>query len=163
LRVAQKASKFLATAPGVKILDIGSGPGKFCLGGAYYYPKASFYGIEQRSNLVDYATAAKDVLGLDNVTFIHGNLINLDFERYDHFYFFNSFYENLPGTCKIDEELIYSRSLYNSYNRYLCHQLEKKPAGTRLVTYYCSEEEVPHGYHLVDTAVDHLLNFWIKA
>ncbi|KAA2239952.1 methyltransferase domain-containing protein [Chitinophaga agrisoli] len=163
LAVAQKASDFLAAEPGVKILDIGSGPGKFCLSGAYYNPAADFYGIEQRNDLVFYATIAKEMLGFNNVTFIHANLINLDFREYDHFYFFNSFYENLPGTYKIDNKLNYSRYRYNSYNRYLCDQLEKKPAGTRLATYHCSEEEVPDGYHLVGTAVDHLLNFWIKA
>lgn len=163
LKVAQKASNFLAAKPGAKILDIGSGAGKFCLSGAYYNPTASFYGIEQRKDLVFYATIAKEILDFNNVTFIHGNLIELDFSQYDHFYFFNSFHENLPGTYKIDNKLTYSRFLYNSYNRYLCDQLRKMPPGTRLATYYCSEEEVPNGYHLVGTEIDHLLNFWIKV
>ncbi|SEM92328.1 Methyltransferase domain-containing protein [Chitinophaga rupis] len=163
LKVAQKASDFLAAKSGAKILDIGSGPGKFCLSGAYYNPAANFYGIEQRNDLVFYATTAKEMLGLSNVTFIHANLLELDFREYDHFYFFNSFYENLPGTQKIDNKLSYSRSLYNSYNRYLCDQLKKMPAGTRLATYHCSEEEVPGGYHLVGTEIDHLLSFWIKV
>jgi len=87
----------------------------------------------------------------------------LDFREYDHFYFFNSFYENLPGTCKIDNNLTYSSYLYNSYNRYLYDQLEKMPTGTRLATYHCSEEEAPNGYHLVGTAIDHLLSFWVKG
>jgi len=163
LKVAQKAAEFLAARPGAKILDIGSGPGKFCLSGAYYNPAVNFYGIEQRNDLVFYATTAKEILGLSNVTFIHTNLVKLDFSEYDHFYFFNSFYENLPGTCKIDNKLTYSSYLYNSYNRYLYDQLEKMPTGTRLATYHCSEEEAPDGYHLVGTAIDHLLNFWIKG
>lgn len=163
LKVAEKASNFLAAKPGEKILDIGSGPGKFCLSGAYYNPSAHFYGIEQRKDLVFHATIAKEMLGFNNVTFISGNLVNLDFSQYHHFYFFNSFYENLPGTYKIDNNLTYSRYLYNNYNRYLCDQLEKMPPGTRLATYYCSEEEIPDGYHLVGTEIDHLLSFWIKV
>lgn len=162
LRVVQKASKFLAATPGAKILDIGSGPGKFCLGGAYYNPDAFFYGIEQRSDLVRYAFIAKEMVGLNNVTCMYGNLTELDFSQYDHFYFFNSFYENLPGTYKIDDKLTYSRSLYNQYNRYLYTQLEKMPAGTRLATYHGAEAEAPHGYHIVGTDIDHLLKFWIK-
>ncbi|PSL45729.1 methyltransferase family protein [Chitinophaga niastensis] len=163
LKVVQKASKFLAAVPGARILDIGSGPGKFCLGGSHYNPEAFFYGIEQRHDMVFYATIAKEMLGFNNVTFIHGNLIDLDFSQYDHFYFFNSFYENLPGTYKIDNKLTYSRYLYNQYNRHLYRQLEKMPAGTRLATYHCAEEEGPEGYLLVDTAIDHLLKFWIKV
>ncbi|CAL1519655.1 methyltransferase domain-containing protein [Chitinophaga sp. MM2321] len=162
LKVVQKASEFLAATPGVKILDIGSGPGKFCLGGAYYNPEASFYGIEQRMDLVRYATIAQEMVGLGNVTFMHGNLIELDFREYNHFYFFNSFYENLPGTYKIDDKFTYSRYLYNQYNRYLYKELEKMPAGTRLATYHCNEDEAPHGYHIVGTDIDHLLKYWIK-
>lgn len=162
LKVVQKASKFLAASPGVKVLDIGSGAGKFCLGGSYYNPEAFFYGIEQRHDLVRYATIAQEMAGLNNVTYMHGNLMELDFTQYDHFYFFNSFYENLPGTYKIDNKLTYSRTLYNQYNRYLYHQLERMPAGTRLVTYHCAETEAPHGYQIVGTHIDHLLKFWIK-
>lgn len=162
LKVVQKASKFLAATPGVKILDIGSGPGKFCLAGAYYNPSAFFYGIEQRYDLVHYATIAQEMAGISNVTQMHGNLMELDFTQYDHFYFFNSFYENLPGTYKIDSKLTYSKALYHQYNGYLYTQLERMPAGTRLATYHCSETEAPHGYHIVGTDVDHLLKFWIK-
>lgn len=162
LKVVQRASKFLAATPGVKVLDIGSGPGKFCLGGAYYNPEAFFYGIEQRIDLVRYAVIAKEMAGLNNVTYMYGNLMELDLRQYDHFYFFNSFYENLPGTYKIDDKLTYSRSLYNQYNGYLFTQLEKMPAGTRLATYHGAETEAPHGYHIVGTDIDHLLKFWIK-
>lgn len=162
LKVIQKASQFLAATPGTKILDIGSGPGKFCMGGAYYNPGAFFYGIEQRNDLILYATIAKEIVGLNNVTYLHGNLMGLDFKQYDHFYFFNSFYENLPGTFKIDNKLPFSRSLYNQYNQYLYSQLEKMPAGTRLATYHCAEAEGPDGYHIVGTDFDHLLKFWVK-
>lgn len=163
LRVVKKASNFLSVAPGVKILDIGSGAGKFCIGGAYYNPQSFFYGIEQRSDLVRYATIAMEMTGLPNVSYMLGNLMQLDLTKYDHFYFFNSFYENLPGTYKIDDKFTYSRYLYNQYNGYLRSQLEKMPAGTRLATYHCNETEAPEGYYIVGTESDHLLKFWIKS
>lgn len=163
VEVARKASKFLAATPGDKILDIGSGPGKFCLSGAYYNPEVSFYGIEQRNDLVYCATITKEMLGLNNVTFLNGNLLHLNFSQFDHFYFFNSFYENLPGTDKIDNQLTYSRQLYDQYNRFLYKQLEKRPAGTRLVTYHGSEEEAPNGYQLAASTNGQLLKFWVKT
>ena len=38
----------------------------------------------------------------------HGNFTQLDFKNFDHFYFYNAFYENLAGTDKIDDSIDYS-------------------------------------------------------
>lgn len=162
LSVARKAANFLASENNASILDIGSGVGKFCLAAAYAKPKALFYGVEQRRSLIAEAEIVKKRLNIENVSFIHGNFTQLDFRNYDHFYFFNSFYENLVGTNKIDDAIEYSQELYNYYNRYLFTQLEKKPLGTKLVTYHSLEEEVPDGYRLVNAERDHLLKYWIK-
>ncbi|MCO5240716.1 MAG: class I SAM-dependent methyltransferase [Chitinophagaceae bacterium] len=163
VNVARKASLFLAAENGVRVLDIGSGVGKFCLNAAYYSPKSHFYGVEQREDLVWYAQAAGDALGLKNVSFIHGNFTRLDIRRYDHIYFYNSFYENLAGADKIDERIAFSGELYNYYTRYLYKQLEQMPAGTRLATFYSLDDEVPEDYHVVGTEMDNLLKFWIKV
>jgi SAM-dependent methyltransferase len=162
LKVARAAASFLAVKNGARILDIGSGVGKFCLGAAFYRPNAMFYGVEQRKSLVCNAELAKQVLGLGNASFIHGNFTQLDLKDYDHFYFYNSFYENLSYTDKIDQSIVYSGELYNYYNRYLYNQLSQKPAGTRLATYHSLEDEIPQGYQLVGSEMDHLLKFWIK-
>src|SRR5687768_1011039 len=66
LYIVQKAVAYLATNNTVKILDIGSGTGKFCLAGAYYKPSVSFIGVEQRKNLIEYAEAAQQEVGLQN-------------------------------------------------------------------------------------------------
>lgn len=162
LKVAKKAARYLAVDKGAKILDIGSGVGKFCLAAAQYKPQAFYYGIEQRKQLIGHAEAAKEMLGLNNVSFIHGNFTQVDFRLYDHFYFYNSFYENIAGTRKIDDSIDYSLELFNYYNHYLYKQLEQKPAGTRLVTFHSLEDEVPPGYHIVGTELNETLKFWIK-
>jgi SAM-dependent methyltransferase len=162
LDVAKKAADFLATDRNAKILDIGSGVGKFCLSAAHFKPNAFFLGIEQRKSLINQAEEVKVKLGLDNVTFIQGNFTQIDFKNYDHFYFYNSFYENLYGTPKIDNSLEYSRELYNYYNFYLYKQLEKKPVGTKLVTFHSLDEEMPNGYHIVGADLDDLLKYWEK-
>lgn len=163
LTVAQKAAAFLAASPDGKILDIGSGSGKFCLTAAHFHPLNLFYGIEQRANLVDLSDRLAAQLQLENVFFICDNITNIDFKNYDHFYFYNSFYENIQGTQKIDSSIKYSEELYNYYNRYLFKQLSKRPAGTRLVTYHSFGSEIPSDYEVVHTDYNEFLKFWIKV
>lgn len=161
--VIRRAANFLATENNVRILDIGSGVGKFCLGAAHHKPKARYYGVEQRKYLIEHAEIAKERLHIGNVSFINGNFTQLDFKNFDHFYFYNSFYENLVGTDKIDENIHYSGELYNYYNRYLYQQLDQRKAGTRLVTFHSLEDEIPKSYHEVGSEFDNLLKFWIKV
>ncbi|MBP6686214.1 MAG: class I SAM-dependent methyltransferase [Lacibacter sp.] len=163
LPVAHKAAKFLAADKNARVLDIGSGVGKFCLAASSYHKDALFFGVEQRKDMVQYAEQAKSILDISNVFFLHSNFTQLDFREYDHFYFYNSFYENLSGTDKIDESIDYSMQLYNYYNHFLYKLLDTKPEGTRLATYHSIEDEVPPSYHVVGTAFDHLLKFWIKV
>jgi len=162
LVVARKAANFLTAENHVRILDIGSGVGKFCLAAAHYRPLACYYGIEQRKSLVSHAEKAQCTLDIHNVSFINGNFTQLDFKNYDHFYFYNAFYENLRGTEKIDDSIDYSGELFNYYNRYLYKLLDQKPAGTRVASFHSLEDEMPPGYHIVGVEMDNLLKFWIK-
>jgi SAM-dependent methyltransferase len=163
LNVALCAAKFLAPEKNVHVLDIGSGVGKFCIAAARLNPDAMFYGVEQRKDLVEHAIDCSEKIGLPNVCFIHGNFTELDLKQFDHFYFFNSFYENLEGTDKIDDKLEYSLSLYNYYTRYLFTQLERKPKHTRIATFHSLEGEIPPSYYTVKDQFDGSLKFWIKA
>jgi len=162
LRITQMVVQFLTPVKGARVLDIGSGVGKFCLAAAYYQPAASFFGVEQRKDLSDHAEFARAMLGLKNAYFINTNFTQLDFKQYDHFYFFNSFYENLVDKDKIDDSISYSCELYNLYNRFLYKKLDEMPPGTRLATFHCLEDKIPESFHLVETKADCLLKFWLK-
>lgn len=162
LQVAKQVTDYLVDGAGVRILDIGSGIGKFCLSAAYLRPEANFYGVEQRSNLIEYAEAAQRTLGLANVQFYHGNFTRLNLAQYHHFYCFNPFYENLKNTDKIDDSIDFSAELYHYYNRFLHRQLDFMPAGTRLATFHSLGNEVPASYQLADARMDDMLKFWIK-
>jgi hypothetical protein len=162
LYIAQKVVTYLAPNDKVKILDIGSGVGKFCLAGAFYKPSVSFFGVEQRKNLITHAETVRKKLGFQNVHFIHRNFTQINLCEYDHFYFYNSFFENLDGAEKIDNEIDYSNELYNYYSIYLYNQLEKMPIGTRVATYCSWGDEMPPCYQIVETHFDKLLQFWIK-
>ena len=160
LSIARKAARFLAQ-PGAKILDIGSGIGKFCLAAGYYFPETLFCGVEQRYELVLLAEEAKNYSKLSNVNFIYANITQINFKEFDHFYFFNSFYENIDPANRIDDAIETSYSLYTYYSHYLLSVLKEKPEGTRLVTYHSLEDEIPSGYKLVGTSND-TLKMWIK-
>lgn len=162
LQVIRKAANFLAVQQGAKVLDIGSGVGKFCLAAGFFKPEALFFGIEQRQQLCFFAETARQQLDIGNVTFLQGNFTGLDLRDYDHFYFYNSFYENLNGTSKIDDSLEYSSGLYYYYTRFLYKQLERTPSGTRLATFHSLEDEIPPDFLPAGSESEGLLKFWIK-
>jgi len=162
LAMARKAAEFLAE-PGARVLDIGSGIGKFCLAAAYHFPETYFYGVEQRSELVYQAEEAKGYIQLTNVDFIHANITQVNFKEFDHFYFYNSFHENIDPDHQIDDTIALSEGLYAYYTQYLFMALDGKPSGTRLVTFHISGQEVPTGYKMSGFAFDGLMKMWIKA
>jgi SAM-dependent methyltransferase len=161
LHIAKLASGFLASHYGARVLDIGSGVGKFCVAGAHFQRGVQFFGIEQRKHLVRHAETASSLLALPNVHFIHGNLTELDFAQFDNFYFFNSFYENINDTVKIDDDIPCTPQLYKFYNRTLYRKFDGMPAGTRVATYHVLER-MPPGYCVVEDYIDIFLKFWVK-
>jgi len=161
MAVAKAASGFLAE-PGKKILDVGSGVGKFCLVAAALHKDTSFYGIEQRMNLFHFAQEARDKLQLKNVQFIHGNITETDFKNFDHFYFYNSFYENLSHVDKIDNDISFSQERFDLYTAHLFNKLAVLPEGTKLVTYHAHREQIPNTYNLVRQEFDNKLEYWTK-
>lgn len=161
IHIAKLAIEFLA-GEGNKILDIGSGVGKFCLAGAYYAPGVQFYGIEQRAGLIRHAIRAQRTLDIQNVSFIHGNFTQLDLREFDHFYFYNSFFENVDNSDRIDDEIECSEALFEYYVAYLFRALQQMPTGTKIVTYHTFHGEIPLGYEIVESHQNGQLNFWKK-
>jgi hypothetical protein len=161
LHIAKRAAEYL-NVKGAKILDIGSGIGKFCLTAAHHYPDSHFFGVEQRHELVHYAKITKKYLALENASFINANITQVNFNEFDHFYFYNSFYENIDRENAIDDTIETSYSLYEYYTRYLQSVLKNKPSGTRVVTFQSLGEILPDSYKLVDLSFLTLLRLWVK-
>ncbi len=161
IEVAQKAAAWLTENNEQKVLDIGSGIGKFCIAGARNF-NCHFYGVEYRKSLVDIANELIEHYEINNVTMMHSNIIDIDFSEYDSFYFFNSFYENLETTHHLNNEVEIEEHLYQIYLDYTEQQLDKAKPGTRLVTYFGNNFEVPNSYVRVRDAFDGSLKLWIK-
>ncbi|QNK61015.1 methyltransferase domain-containing protein [Pedobacter sp. PAMC26386] len=162
LGIAKKAASFLAPAPGSKILDIGSGVGKFCIAAAHFFPESEFHGVEQRKDLFDLAIKAQQRSEVSNVLFIHGNFTQLNLDTYDGIYFYNAFAENLINVARIDDSVDYSTGLYTYYANYLGNALVNKSRGTRLVTYHGYEHEIPKGYEMVEQDEAKPLKMWLR-
>jgi SAM-dependent methyltransferase len=161
LSVARRSAAFLASEPGSKVLDIGSGAGKFCLVGAVT-TNGHFTGVEQRKELVDLSARLALTYKIRQVSFVHGNVMDIDFSAFDAFYIFNPFYENVHAGSSMDNTVLLSPSLYESYSSYTSAKMAALPVGTRLATYYTSPSIVPQSYEEVDSFEDGKLKFWTK-
>ncbi len=162
VEIAREASEFLSEGPNARILDIGSGAGKFCLV-ASALTDAKYTGVELRENLFNVSRKLAKYHRLDNVEFIHANITDIDFKAYTGFYFFNSFYENLEKEQAIDDALELKMQNYNIYTRYVKEQLDGMPKGTRLATYWSSVKDIPGSYELQGKFANGLLEMWEKT
>lgn len=162
IEIAKRAAAHLTGGPGKNILDIGSGVGKFCIIAAHNFPDHIFYGVEQRKALIDEAIIAQNATNTLNAKFIHANFNELDPDLYDHFYFYNSFSENVVHEQPIDNLVHTSEAIYNEYLSLFYQLLEDKPSGTRLAAFHCPEGYVPSSYQRVRYHTGEMLSLWIK-
>ncbi|MBD8490670.1 class I SAM-dependent methyltransferase [Echinicola sp. CAU 1574] len=147
----------------LRVLDIGSGSGKFCLVGAML-SKHQYCGIEKRSDLVHMSRKlAKELALNERVTFIHQDILEVDFGQFDAFYFYNPFFENLDLTNAIDKESLVDEGAYARYTNYVQEQLEKMPIKTKIVTYCTDPNVMPASYQIVSKSAKGKLLFWMKG
>jgi SAM-dependent methyltransferase len=162
VEVAREAAQFLVTKTGTRVLDIGSGAGKFCAVGALT-TEGHFTGIEQRESLV---LAARNMLlthGISRVEILHRNVMTMDFDEFDAFYLFNPFQENMLPSLSIDSKVPLEPSLYDTYAAYVSMQLSMATTGTRVAAYWSSFREIPPSYDCVASHFDGKLNFWVQG
>lgn len=163
--VARHAARLLAPRPGMRVLDVGSGPGKFCVVAAAEVPGATFVGVELRPHLVRVARRLAARMSVVNATFLDGDALELDWSEYDAFYFYNPFAEQLNGKAfALDSEMELMPSKFLRYVTATRERLARARMGTRVVTYHSFGAPAPTGYELTEAfaaGTDHL-ELWIK-
>jgi SAM-dependent methyltransferase len=159
---ARRAAQWLVSRPGVRVLDVGAGVGKFALVGSLV-TDGVFYGIEQRQQFVEAAQAAARGVGAKRAHFLHGNMMTLKWEMFDAYYLYNPFLEELHADDLTRSQLMQADVL-RTYVDFVQRQLARAPVGTRVATFHGFGGEMPPFYELQPQhgmAVEHL-ELWIR-
>jgi SAM-dependent methyltransferase len=163
IRVAKEAVRMLVAKDNTRILDVGSGCGKFCLVASLLSP-VQFIGIEIRQNLHEIAIRKKEKLQVDNVDFLLGDMTELNWTKFDAFYLYNPFYENVANYNLIDNAIPLNREHFSRYTAMVTAQLRNCKMNTRVVTYHGFGGDMPNDYYCEETKKigSGELNLWIK-
>jgi SAM-dependent methyltransferase len=161
--VAIRAAQLLVTAPTVTVLDVGSGPGKFCLIGAIA-TDGNFVGVERRKTLVEVARRTVRSQNVPRVRFIHGNMADLDWTPFDAFYLYNPFYENVEPSAQIDEQVAMGEEYFDRYVKIVEEKLMRLRSGSRVATYHGFGGQFPAGFRqaVKEPFGGDYLELWIK-
>jgi SAM-dependent methyltransferase len=162
--VARRAAKLLTAGGRRRVLDIGSGVGKFCIVGALT-TAAQFVGVEQRHKLVKVARKAAARFAARRTAFVVGDFASVDFGEFDAFYLFNPFEELVNvDICPIDGTTDISPARYDHHVLSLQSKLSEAPRGARVLTYFGYGGPRPPGYRLVrkERAGSDALVLWQK-
>lgn len=164
LDIALRATEFFECDRNTRLLDVGSGCGKFCVLAALKRP-GRFTGIEQRPNLVEAATQVARKFRLKKVKFIHGDMADLDWSKFNAFYLFNPFIENEFKSIRIDKQIKMGPTKYKKYVATVKRKLDAAPTGTQVVTYYGFGGRMPAGYKRMrkEKAGRDFLELWVKT
>ncbi|MCC6806907.1 MAG: class I SAM-dependent methyltransferase [Deltaproteobacteria bacterium] len=149
-----------------RILDLGSGIGKFCTVGAMIHPSTRFFGVEQRLPLIRVAQGIAQRLRLDNVGYFHGAIASVALEAFDGAYMFNPFGEHLlDREPQIDGfKRPPCRRRFNELVATTEKQLETARPRFRVVTYHGFGGDMPTSYERLarEAAGTDFLELWIK-
>jgi SAM-dependent methyltransferase len=162
VRVARRAAEIFKDLEVTRVLDVGSGPGKFCVVAGARAPSISFVGIEHRPHLVAAAQSLAATVGAANVTFLLGDATGLPSAGFDAFYVFNSFAENgFSADLQFDQsvELTPVRRVEDVMR--VERWLATRPVGTVLLTYHGLGGPIPASYQRVH--VEAAGTAWLRA
>jgi protein-L-isoaspartate O-methyltransferase len=144
--VAIRATSLLSPTPHTRVLDVGSGVGKFCAVGALS-ASGTWCGVEQHDDLVIAARRLSRALGVANrTTFLHGDVLAIDWSEFDAVYLYNPF--ELP----LFPEALTTQDHAHSYKvQVACVQqrLAALRGGTRVLTLHGFGGVMPATYELL--------------
>ena len=164
--VAARVANWLSGCGVSRVLDVGSGPGKFCVVGAVC-SNISFSGVEQRGDLVE---AGRELAGYFDVSnriqLLHGDVDSADFDAFDALYFYNPFGENLlPWLDRVDDAVEFGHRRFHRDVEKVEARLDSMAVGSFMVTYNGFGGRVPGSYDLVvaKMAGRNMLRLWRKT
>ncbi|HVW27406.1 MAG TPA: methyltransferase domain-containing protein [Polyangiaceae bacterium] len=147
IHVAYRAAEVLESLGAARVLDVGSGPGKFCIIGGMVAPNVTFVGVEHRGHLVATAREVASRLDVSNVHFAVGDATAAALNRFDAYYLYNPFGENLfqrEDWLDADVELSFRRYVHDRHR--MRAALAQARVGTIVITYHGPGMTMPSGY-----------------
>lgn len=160
--VARRAAEIFERLGVRRVLDMGSGPGKFCVAAAARAPRIEFVGVEHRPQLVALAQSLAAEIGTSNVSFSVGDATRVPWTDFDAFYVFNSFAENdFAPPEQFDRTVELSRVRHIAEVKRVARRLAAAPVGTVLLTYHGLSGPIPHCYELLH--VERAGTGWLRA
>ena len=142
VQVAVAIARFLATSPNSRVLDVGSGCGKFVCVGTLVTP-GRFHGIENRPLLHQNALELSESLRLNRATFSEGDALSADWNEFTAIYLFNPFWENLLPIERLDGSAMLRVHQFSLFTKIVIQKLSKLSVGTRVATYHGFGAEFP--------------------
>jgi SAM-dependent methyltransferase len=166
LAVARRAAA-LFRARGVRsVLDVGCGPGKFCLAAAAAEETLEFQGIDRRPTRVNTANELAAKLGCANARFACGDVFEVDWAPFEGLYFFNPFEEDMTSEEGASERRV-GRSVadFLSALRAFSSAFAALRPGTIVITYHGLGMPIPSSYQLVtcEPAGTDFLRVWRRT
>jgi SAM-dependent methyltransferase len=147
--VARRAAELFRRAGARRVLDVGSGAGKFVLAAAAAEPGIDFVGIEQRAHLVDVAQRAKHDLSILNAEFCFGDVAAMLWEGFDAAYLFNPLAENLYARDdRIDDGVVLNEARFRRDVSSVERALRSMNRGATVVTYHGASTRIPGSFDL---------------
>jgi len=165
LCVARRAALRFVEHGARRVLDVGAGPGKFCIAAALARPTLELCGIEQRPDLVEASRKLSARLEVPNVEFRVGNAVSVPWNEFDGFYFFNPFAENmLPAEETYDETVELSTYRMGWELLQVIDRLGSLRTGSVVVTYCGLGAPIPSSYDLAseEPIGSDCLRTWVK-
>jgi SAM-dependent methyltransferase len=154
LAVARRAALRFAEQSIERVLDVGCGPGKFCIAAALAQPEIDFCGVELEVSLTKTAQELATQLRLSNVEFRTGNALGAPWHDFDGFYFFNPFITSSLEPLGIGREVLRVAELLGAARR-----------GATVVTYHGLGGLIPSSYELrsEEPISSGHLRVWVKT
>ena len=164
LSVAAKASEVLKDLKIERLLDVGSGCGKFCILTGIT-TDIQITGVEQREFLSSASKRAKNSFRLENVNFINGSAFDLSWKEFDCIYFYNPFCEQKTPERRIRNDVPMNEALYGTYLQLTSNRLREQKKGTKVMTYHGLGTALPSEYslHYQKAVGSDFLKVWIKT
>jgi SAM-dependent methyltransferase len=163
--VARAAARMLVTTAFTRVLDVGSGAGKFCTVGALT-TAGHFTGIEQRASLVDLAKSIARRYGIPRASYLCADICDIEWQHFDAFYCFNPFAENtFDPEDRFDQSVELSAARRARDLAFVHDALASVRVGARLVTYHGLGCALPSSWNCEDRrfAGSDTLDLWVKV